>query len=291
MPPRNLCDRPGGQAYLHVVLMVLVGSTTAPAARYIVHSLPLSLIPVLRFGLACLCLVPLVWVKGGLGRLIRQDGWRLVLAAAPLRAHESSLLPGRHQAGADLSCGTFLRNNPARRLAAGLGLPHGERPDFGRLSGVLLSVAGIVVIGIGHYLEQSSHRGAAAQSVVLSDLLLVGAVVSWGSYIVVSKPLIQRHGAMTVLAGTVLVGFLLSVLLVGFLLSVPFGFLQLPSFASLARVPASAWLGLLFLGLLHHSVRVGVSESRPEKLRCQRGCHLQQRVADLDCRLGNVAFW
>ena len=125
-----------------------------------------------------------------------------------------------------------------------------ERPDFGRLSGVLLSVAGIIVIGFGHYLEQSSHRGAAAQSVVLSDLLLVGAVVSWGSYIVVSKPLIQRHGAMTVLAGTVLVGFLLSVLLVGFLLSVPFGFLQLPSFASLARVPASAWLGLLFLGLL-----------------------------------------
>ena len=78
----NLCDRPGGQAYLHVALMVLVGSTTAPAARYIVHSLPLSLIPVLRFGLACLCLVPLVWVKGGLSRLIRQDGWRLVLAAA-----------------------------------------------------------------------------------------------------------------------------------------------------------------------------------------------------------------
>ena len=77
---------------------------------------------------------------------------------------------------------------------------------------------------------------------MLSDLLLLGAVTSWGGYIAVSKPLIVRHGAMTVLAGH--------------------GdrpdascrcrsrFLTCPACRSLARVPASAWLALLFLGLL-----------------------------------------
>lgn len=121
-----------------------------------------------------------------------------------------------------------------------MGFPDGAT-GFARLAGVLLSVAGIVVIGIGHYWERSSHHGDVAQSVVLSDLLLLGAVASWGGYIVVSKPLIVRHGVLTVLGGTVLAGFLMSV---------PFAFLELPSFASLSRVPASAWLGLVFLGLL-----------------------------------------
>ena len=116
-----------------------------------------------------------------------------------------------------------------------------ERPDFARLAGVLLEVAGIVVIGIGHYLERRSSGGDCRPICRLSDLLLIGAVASWGGYIAVSKPLIVRHGAMTVLAGTVLVGCVLSA---------PFAFLELPSLSSLRQVPASAWLALLFLGLV-----------------------------------------
>ena len=80
----------------------------------------------------------------------------------------------------------------------------------------------------------------AGRSVVLSDLLLLGAVASWGGYIVASKPLIVRHGAVTVVAATVLTGCLLSV---------PFAFLDLPSWAAISRVPTSAWLALVFLGV------------------------------------------
>jgi drug/metabolite transporter (DMT)-like permease len=115
-----------------------------------------------------------------------------------------------------------------------------ERQDFSRLAGVLLSVTGIVVIGIGHYWEQGSQSGGVARSVVLSDLLLLGAVTSWGAYIAVSKTLIVRHGAMTVLAGTVLTGWVLSL---------PFAFWEPLNLSSLSQVPVSAWLALLFLGL------------------------------------------
>ncbi len=239
--PAEAARRPvDAQAYLHVVLMVLFGSTTAPAAKFIVHSLPLSLIPVLRFGLACLCLVPLVGMKGGIGRLIRQDGWRLVLAAVLCVPLNQGFFLSATKLGLTSHVGLFYATCPLVVLLLAWGFRM-ERPDFARLTGVLLSVAGIVVIGIGHYLENHSQGGAVARSVVLSDLLLIGAVVSWGGYIAVSKPLVVRHGAMTVLAGTVLVGCVLAA---------PFAFLELPSLSSLSQVPLSAWLALLFLGLV-----------------------------------------
>ena len=228
-----------GRAYLDVVLMVLIGSTTAPAARYIVHSLPLPWIPVLRFGLAGLSLGPLVWARGGLGKLLRQDGWRLVLAAALCVPINQGFFLGATKLGLVSHVGLFYATCPLVVLLLAWGFRM-EQPDFARLTGVLLSVAGIVVIGIGHYWEMGSRSGGVAQSVVLSDLLLLGAVTSWGAYIAVSKPLVVRHGAMTVLAGTVLTGWVLSL---------PFAFWEPLSLSSLNQVPASAWLALLFLGL------------------------------------------
>ena len=219
--------------------MVLIGSTTAPAARYVVHSLPLASIPLMRFALACLCLVPLVWIKGGLGRLVRQDGWRLALAAALCVPINQGFFLGATKLGLTSHVALFYATCPLVVLLLAWGFRM-ERPNFARLAGVLLSVAGIVVVGIGHYLEHRSTGGDAAHSVVLSDLLLLGAVASWGGYIVVSKPLIVRHGAMTVLAGTVLTGCIMSL---------PFALLDFPSLSSLKQVPLSAWSGLIFLGL------------------------------------------
>ena len=240
-PTRHRADL---QAYLHVVLMVLIGSTTAPAARYVVHELPLSLIPVLRFALAGVCLLPVVWPRGGLGRLIRQDGWRLFLAAALCVPINQGFFLGATKLGLTSHVALFYATCPLVVLLLAWVLRM-ERPDLTRLSGVLLSVSGIVVIGFGHYLERGAENAVAAQSVVLSDLLLLGAITSWGGYIIVSKPLIVRHGALSVLAGTVLAGTLLSSCLL--LLASPF--LALPSLSSLAHVPMSAWMGLALLGI------------------------------------------
>ena len=118
-------DGPDLQAYLHVVLMVLIGSTTAPAANYIVHSLPLPLIPLMRFGLACFCLVPLVWMKGGLARLVRQDGWRLVLAAALCVPINQGFFLGATKLGLVSHVGLFYATCPLVVLAPGVELPDG----------------------------------------------------------------------------------------------------------------------------------------------------------------------
>ena len=72
------------------------------------------------------------------------------------------------------------------------------------------------------------------------DLVLLGAVVSWGGYIAASKPLVVKHGAIPVLAGTFLVGCLLAF---------PAAILSLPDLPPLRQVSPSAWLGVAFLGL------------------------------------------
>ena len=212
--------RPDFQAYLHVVLMVLI--RVDHGARGEVHRPLIAAADHTRAAVRPGRVVP---GSAGLGegrpgpldspgRVAAHAGGRL------MRADQPGFFLGATKLGLVSHVGLFYATCPLVVLLLAWGFRM-ERPDFARLAGVLLSVAGIVVIGIGHYWERSSQNGDVAQSVVLSDLLLLGAVASWGGYIVVSKPLIVRHGAMTVLGGTVLTGFLMSV---------PFAFLELPSF-------------------------------------------------------------
>src|SRR5438270_2720710 len=69
-------------AYIYLALMVLIGSSTATAAKFAVRELPVGLLPLVRFGGAGLCLLPVVWRRGVVRRMLREDRWRLVAAAA-----------------------------------------------------------------------------------------------------------------------------------------------------------------------------------------------------------------
>jgi drug/metabolite transporter (DMT)-like permease len=227
------------RAFVEVALLILIGSTTAPAAKFALRGFPVNLIPVMRFSMAAMCLLPVVWGRGELRRLFRDDGWRLLLAAALCVPINQGFFLSATRLGPTSHVALFYATCPLVVLLLAWG-SRLERPDLGRLWGVLSSVAGIIVIGLGNYWERGGGTSAAAQSVVLSDLLLLGAVLSWGGYIAVSKPLIVRHGAMTVLAGTFLAGCLLSA---------PIALFASPGWPPLGQIPASAWLGLAFLGL------------------------------------------
>ena len=103
-----------------------------------------------------------------------------------------------------------------------------ERLVPGRLVGVLVSMLGVVVIG----LDSLWHGGAAGQATLRGDLLLVGAVTSWGAYLTVSKPLIARHGPLPRWPGRSSSGRC----------STRRSPWRPPGPALLAAVPASAWL-------------------------------------------------
>jgi drug/metabolite transporter (DMT)-like permease len=112
--------------------------------------------------------------------------------------------------------------------------------------GVVTSVLGVLIIGLGNLRGGGS---AEASQGMLGDVLLVGAVMTWGAYMAVSRPLIRRHGAIPALAGTFLIGSLLD-LPVSLLAMDWDGSLPPLGLGSIATASMTAWLGLAHLTLI-----------------------------------------
>lgn len=220
-------------AYAALALMVVIVSSTATAAKFAVRELPVTLLPLIRFGVAGICLLPVVWRGGRLRSVLRHDGARLLLGAAlcvpvnqSLFLSGARLTPTSHVAVIYAACPLVVL-----LLASALGQ---ERLVASRLIGIALSVSGVAVLGVGSVWQ----GGSAGRDAVWGDLLLVGAVFSWGAYLTVNKPLVARHGALPVLAGTFLVGALLDL---------PIVLATLPASSQLTAASPAAWRGLAYL--------------------------------------------
>jgi len=216
--------------------MVLIGSSTAPAAKIAVREIPAGLIPLVRFGVAGLCLWPIVGRGGVLGRMLRQDGWRLIAAASlcvPINQafflNGAKLAPASHIGLIYAACPLVVL-----ALAAAMGQ---ERLASGRILGVVSSVAGVALIA----LETLIRADPAGRDALRGDLLEVGAVLAWGAYLTVNKPLVDRHGALPTLAATFLVGCVLDL---------PVALVSSPTWPTLAGISTAAWLGLAYLTLV-----------------------------------------
>lgn len=224
-------------AAVFLFLMVLIGSSTATAAKFAVRELPVGLLPLLRFGIASICLAPLL--RGGaLARMIRDDGRRLTLAAlfcVPINQtfflNGTRLAPTTHVALIYATCPLIVL-----LLAVALGQ---ERMTRARLVGVLTTVAGAAVLAWGQLLHRAAGPSGAAT--LRGDLLLLGAVASWSAYLTLNKPLVAKHGSLPVLAGTFLIGSLLTL---------PMALVALRQPMALAEASRAAWLGLLHLALI-----------------------------------------
>ena len=136
------------RAYVYVGLMVIFGSTTAAAARYIVRELPPVWVPVVRFGISGLLLLPVVADRRVLSRLFRRDWPLLLVAAAMCVPINQGFFLNAARLGPTSHVGLFYATSPLVVLLLAWSLRL-ERPDLGRLWGVLASVAGVCIIGIG----------------------------------------------------------------------------------------------------------------------------------------------
>jgi drug/metabolite transporter (DMT)-like permease len=228
------------RAFVYVALMVVLGSTTAAAAKIAVRELPISLLPILRFGVAGLCVLPLIGGRGQLTRLFREDGLGLVLVAALCVPVNQGFFLSASRLGPTSHVGIFYATAPLVVLLGAWALRL-ERPDRARLWGVLASVSGIAVIGVGNLWDGGKGAATDVRSVAVGDLLLVGAVLSWGAYITLSKPLIVKHGALPVLAGTFLAGSALTM---------PAALWTMPGWPPAHQISMSSWLALGYLSLI-----------------------------------------
>jgi len=223
-------------AFVFLVLMVVIGSSTATAAKFAVRELPVGLLPLIRFGIASLCLVPILATGPSWRKMFREDFGRLAVAAllcVPINQtfflNGARLAPTTHVGLIYAACPLVVL-----LLATALGQ---ERLVAGRLAGILVTVAGAVVIGVGSLF----HQGPESTRQLWGDLLLVGAVASWGGYLTVNKPLVARHGSLTVLAGTFLLGALLDL---------PIAALTYPRHTAWTVVSPAAWWGVAHLALV-----------------------------------------
>lgn len=252
-------------AVVFLGLMILIGSSTATAAKFAVRGLPVGLLPIVRFGGAGLLLLPFAGGGRTLARLIRQDGWRLAAAAAlcvPINQafflYGTRLAPTTHVGLIYATCPLIVL-----ALACVLGQ---ERLGAGRLFGIVASVSGAAVIGLGNLWDS----GSAAAGALRGDLLLIGAVLSWGAYLTLNKPLVDRHGSLAVLAATFLLGAALDL---------PIALASTPGWGrALADASPSAWWGLAHLTLI-------VS---PVGLACQNQA-LRRLEASQVAAVGNAA--
>jgi drug/metabolite transporter (DMT)-like permease len=223
-------------AYAFLGMMILITSTTATAAKVAVRDLPPGLVPLIRFGTAGLILLPIVWRSEAFRRMFRQDRARLLLTAAlavPINQtfflNGTKLAPTTHVALIYAACPLIVL-----ALATAIGQ---ERPSSGRLMSVLASMAGVTVIALANL----GDRSPEGRNALLGDLLEVFAVISWGAYLTVGRPLVTRYGSLPTLAGTFLVG-------AG--LDLPIAAMTTGDWAALGSVPSEGWWALAYLALV-----------------------------------------
>ncbi|HEV3163659.1 MAG TPA: DMT family transporter [Isosphaeraceae bacterium] len=238
-------------AYVYLALMVLIGSSTATAAKLAIRELPFGLLPLVRFGGAGLCLLPMACKGGALWRTIRESPGRLLAAAALCVPINQSFFLTATKLAPTTHVGLIYGSVPLVVLALAVALGQ-ERLDGNRLVGILASVSGVVVVGLGNLWAWEAEGADALRG----DLLLIGAVVSWGAYLTVSKPLVARHGAIPALAGTFLVGTLLFL---------PIGLATMPGWR-LQAASATAWESLAYITLVVSIVGLGCQNAALRRL-------------------------
>lgn len=98
-------------------------------------------------------------------------------------------------------------------------------------------VGGIVTACLGALLLINNSRGESTTGNILGDLLIVLNAASFGMYLVLVKPLMQKYKAVTVVS---------RIFAVGAVLVVPFGWRQLltPAYETF---PTSIWLAIAFM--------------------------------------------
>jgi drug/metabolite transporter (DMT)-like permease len=175
---------------------ILLG-TNPVAVKYAVGFVPPLPFAALRFVAAGLVLCMILSLFDPKGRLRREDLWAMAgLGLVGVALNNVAFTFGVSMTGAS---DTALVVSTAPLWGMLLGFVLGwERPKLKGLAGVGLALLGVGVI---------VYRGLGAGATSLAgDLLVMGAAVCWGSYAVLSLPLLRRYSPLAVASYSMLFG-------------------------------------------------------------------------------------
>jgi drug/metabolite transporter (DMT)-like permease len=218
-----------------LAVMVLLGSSTALAAKFTLAGLPVTFVPLVRFGIGGLLFLPWAFRQPAFREIFTHDLTRLIVAAAfCVPINQAFFLNGARFAPTS-HVGLIYAACPLVVLALAAGLRQ-ETLTSRRLIGVVATVSGVVVLGVG----QLTSSAPTSSQVLFGDLLLVGAVVSWGAYLTSVKPLASKYGSLPTLVATFIVGALLDL---------PLAIATTGDWSRLTTAPPLSWWSLAYLSV------------------------------------------
>jgi drug/metabolite transporter (DMT)-like permease len=226
-------DSPKSSAAPHVALIaVQVMFATWPVlGKIALRTLPsLSLVGFRVFG-AAVALTAIGIATGKLGRIARSD-WMLLVASSFLGVVFNQWLFVKGLSYTTAINATLIGTTiPVFTLLVSI-LMGNDRASLRKLIGIVLAGAGVVYL-IGPERANFSHAS------VIGDLLIVANSLCYGTYIAISKRLVSRYNALTVITW---------IFIVGCIPAVPVGALSF-SHVSVSSVPLSVWLAVAYIVL------------------------------------------
>ncbi len=216
-----------------VLTMVFWGSAFA-TSKMIVQHVPPDVGAALRFGLGALLMTAILFRRAAQPVPGRETWGRIAaVGLVGVAAFNTAFFRGLSFAPASDAAVIIPTLSPVLTAAAGI-LFLGEPAGLRRLSGLGISLSGSVLFFWG-VVTHTQGQGTR----ILGDLFLLGAAASWAAYSIISRPLLQRIGALPATAWSMLVGS--AVLLV----------LCLPRLAAVpwTALPARFWLVLAYLAV------------------------------------------
>ena len=175
---------------------VLLG-TNPVAVKYAVGYVPPLPFAALRFVVAGLVLWAILRLFDPKGMLRREDIWAMVgLGVVGVALNNIAFTFGVSMTSAS-NTALVVATAPLWGMLVGFVLGW-ERPKLKGIVGVGLALLGVGVI---------VYRGLGASGTsLMGDLLVMGAAACWGSYAVLSLPLLRRYSPLAVAAYTMLFG-------------------------------------------------------------------------------------
>jgi len=213
--------------------MAVIWGVNFPVIKAALLQIPPLAFNALRFPLAAITVFLLLKMRGGVSWPEKRD----VPAVIGLGVLGNVVYQGFFIFGADRTlagnASILLATIPIWTLLLSTLLRQEEPPPLVWI-GILAALGGMVMVVVGGHLSIGIR-----DRTMRGDFLIVGAAMTWATYTVSSRNLVQRYGSTLVAAWTLWVGTLGLVLL------------GVPTLrgVTLDRVTAAAWFGVAYAGI------------------------------------------
>ena len=224
-----------GRARLALLTAVVLWAISFVATKVALEEASPLVVVTLRLLIAAVCFLPWVVVTGGVKGL---GGLRRLPLLFVLSLFGTSLHYGLQTAGLQFTTASnaslYTTTGPITILLLSA-LVLGERITARKASGVVLAVAGVLVV-MGAESLSTFEFGR-----IKGDVLVIASIVMWGLFTVFGKKLTDTLGALRVTAWVTIIGAL-SMVPVGCLEARATGF-------SMSSLTLDAWSAIAFLGV------------------------------------------